>query len=228
MRPPSPATVMAFLALVFAMGGFAIAATDSAKKKSTIRACYAKKTGDLRLLAGKKKRCRKGERKITWAKKGPRGLVGPAGASGPQGPQGAQGETGPQGPAGVSGGGGEGGTTLGPSSVGSEHIAAGSITTDKLAPGVLGVNGLQTQIVVAESAADSTTPKNVAAGCPGDKMLIGGGAGVVEGLGVPFTGPVALSFSNAFIGNSWRARAYETSATASNWRLTVYAYCLAP
>jgi hypothetical protein len=226
---------MALLALVFAMGGFAVAATDSAKPKKTkkVKACYSKKTGDLRVVVKGKKKCKRGEKRLVWNKRGPRGVAGragaagPAGPSGPQGPQGAQGDTGPQGPAGLSGVDG-GGAALGEGSVGSTHIADGSVTADKLAPGVLGVSGLETQIVVAESDADSTTPKNVSAGCPAGKTLIGGGAGVVEGLGVPFTGPVALSFSNAFIGGSWRARAYETSATASNWRLTVYAYCLAP
>ncbi|MGH2837784.1 MAG: hypothetical protein ACRDJY_05475, partial [Thermoleophilaceae bacterium] len=84
MRKPSPATVMAFLALVFAMGGFAIAAneqaTTSAKKK--VKACYSKKTGDLRVAVKGKRKCSRGEKKLVWNKRGLRGLRGPAGARG--------------------------------------------------------------------------------------------------------------------------------------------------
>ena len=215
---------MAFLALVFAMGGFAIAATDSAKRPKPIKGCYSKKTGDLRIAVRGKKKCRRGEKRVKWNRRGPQGVAGPQGPQGPQGDQGAPGETGPQGPAGLSGVDG-GGFALSEGSVGSTHIADGSITKSKLAAGALTVSGLSVQLVVAESEADSTSPKTIAAGCPVGKTLIGGGAGTYEGLGVPFTGPVALSFSNAYIGGSWRARAYETTATSSNWRLTVYAYC---
>ena len=213
---------MAFLALVFAMGGFAVAANQSAKS-TQIKACYSKKTGELRVLKAKK-RCRRSERRLSWNKRGRSGTPGVAGPPGPAGPAGPAGEPGPQGPAGVSGVEG-GGFTLANGSIGATHIVDGSITKSKLAPGALTVSGLALQIVVAESEADSNSPKSVAAGCPPGKTLVGGGAGAYEGLGVPFTGPVALSFSNAFIGGSWRARAYETSATSSNWRLTVYAYC---
>jgi hypothetical protein len=219
---------MAFLALVFAMGGFAVAANQSATKSKAIKGCYSKKTGDLRVAVKGKKKCRKSEKRVRWNKRGPRGLSGPQGLSGQRGAQGEpgiQGETGPQGPAGLSAVDG-GGFTLTDGSVGAAHIADGSITASKLAPGALTVSGLAVQLVVAETADDSTSPKNIAAGCPLGKTLVGGGGGAYDGLGVPFNGPVALSFSNAFIGNSWRARAYETTATSGTWRLTVYAYCM--
>jgi len=218
---------MAFLALVFAMGGFAVAANKSSKS-TLIKACYAKKTGDLRVAVKGKKKCRKGERRIKWNRRGPRGLAGQAGPQGAQGAQGAQGEPGEQGaqgPAGLSGVGG-GGFTLTDGSIGTAAIADGSITQSKLAAGALTVSGLSTQIVVAETADDSTSPKTIAAGCPLGKTVIGGGAAATDQLGIPFNGPVALSFSNAFIGNSWRGRAYETSATSGTWRLTVYAICM--
>jgi hypothetical protein len=219
---------MAFLALVFAMGGFAVAANQSATKSKAITGCYSKKTGDLRIAVKGKKKCRKGEKRVRWNKRGPRGLSGPQGGSGPRGAQGEpgiQGEAGPQGPAGLSGAEG-GGVTLTDGSIGTTHIADGSITASKLAPGALTVSGLAVQIVVAETADDSTSPKNVAAGCPLGKTLVGGGAAASDQLGIPYAGPVALSFSNAFIGNSWRARAYETTSTADTWRLTAYAYCM--
>ena len=210
---------MAFLALVFAMGGFAVAANKSAKS-TQIKACYAKKTGDLRVIKGKK-RCRRSERALKWNKKGPRGARGAAGPVGAQGPAGPTGPTGPQGDAGATG-------LQGPPGVdgASAAVADGSITAAKLAPGALTIAGLSTEIVVAETADDSSSPKNIAAGCPLGKTIVGGGAGAYDGLGIPFDGPVALSFSNAFIGGSWRARAYETSATAGTWRLTAYAICM--
>jgi len=214
---------MAFLALVFAMGGFAVAANKN-PKSTTVKACYSKKSGDLRIAVKGRKKCRRGEKRIRWNMRGPRGVAGPQGTQGTAGAQGAKGDQGPQGPAGLSGVDG-GGFALTDGSIGTAAIADGSITKAKLAAGALSVSGLGIQIVVAESPADSTATKTVAAGCPLGKTLVGGGAGAVEGLGVPFTGPVALTFSNAFIGNSWRARAYETDPTSSNWRLTVYAYC---
>jgi hypothetical protein len=213
---------MAFLALVFAMGGFAVAANQSATKSKAIKGCYSKKTGELRVAVRGKKKCKRSEKRVKWNKRGPRGAQGVAGPAGAQGQQGIQGETGPQGPAGLNGA----DFTLTDGSIGTAQIADGSVTASKLAPGTLTVSGLAVQIVVAETADDSTSPKNAAAGCPLGKTVVGGGAAATDELGIPYDGPVALSFSNAFIGNSWRGRAYETTGTADSWRLTVYAFCM--
>ena len=62
-------------------------------KRSTIKACYKKKTGTLRMLV-KAKRCKRGERSIAWSK---------GGAGGPDGGSGLQGPPGPMGPAGLAG-----------------------------------------------------------------------------------------------------------------------------
>src|SRR5688500_16272074 len=129
---------MAFLALVFAMGGFALAANEQAttSAKKQIKACYSKKTGELRVKkAGKK--CKRGEKRLAWNKRGVRGPRGKAGAQGPKGDAGATGPTGAQGPAGLPGGGGGGGVTLGPGSVGTEHLADGSISAAKLAQNLI-------------------------------------------------------------------------------------------
>src|SRR5215212_10247317 len=46
-----------------------------------VKACYAKKGAEKGVLR-KAKRCRKGERKLTWNTRGPRGTAGAPGASG--------------------------------------------------------------------------------------------------------------------------------------------------
>lgn len=52
----------------------------SAAKKYT--ACVKKSTGEVRLLVGGTKKCKKGWKKTTWKKAGPRGAKGPDGAAG--------------------------------------------------------------------------------------------------------------------------------------------------
>jgi hypothetical protein len=89
--------VAAAVLLLCGASGYAIAQSGSAAPK-TIKAC-ANKSGALRLA----KKCRKGERRVTWAVKGPAGLTGPAGAAGPAGQDGAQGASGTSGANGTSG-----------------------------------------------------------------------------------------------------------------------------
>ena len=215
LRRPSPATVMAFLALVFAMGGFAVAANQSAKKSTQIKACYSKKTGELRVLKGKK-RCRKSERALRWNKKGRRGAPGAAGPPGPAGATGAKGDagaTGPQGPAGADGA--------------AAAVADGSITASKLAPDAIHSTGLGLEIVRTETASDSASPKSLHAACPLGKELVGGGGGAVDGLGIPAAFPVALSHNGfIFAGTSWFVRGYETMDVANTWQLFAFAVCI--
>lgn len=72
-------TFLAAVAIV-AVAGIAIAAQGGSKN---VVLCAAKKGGSLRLAS--KGKCAKGERKLTIAKKGPRGAVGAPGAQGPPG-----------------------------------------------------------------------------------------------------------------------------------------------
>ena len=75
---PTHATVVSYLALFVALGGSAYAVTGSTSP--VIRACYARRTGALRVVrAG---RCAPGERSLSWNQKGL------PGETGPQGPQG--------------------------------------------------------------------------------------------------------------------------------------------
>jgi hypothetical protein len=87
------ATVVAFVALVFAMTGGAFA-VSSGQGGSGPRATVAKSKAKAKGKAGPRGPA---------GKAGPAGPAGPAGATGPAGPAGAKGETGPAGPTGETG-----------------------------------------------------------------------------------------------------------------------------
>jgi hypothetical protein len=78
LRKPSPAAVVAIVALFVALGGTAVAA-----HRFLITSTRQIKPSVLRELKG------------AGARRGPAGATGPQGASGPQGPQGAEGPPGP-------------------------------------------------------------------------------------------------------------------------------------
>jgi len=75
----------------------ATGAADAAPKRSgtatagDLAACVNKKTGAMRMLRKPTLRCRKTERKVRWATRGPAGAAGPAGAPGAAGAAGASG-----------------------------------------------------------------------------------------------------------------------------------------
>ena len=133
--------------MVAAVSGLAVSgmAAIAAKKPSgsQITACYAKKSGALRVLkAGK--RCKRGERKIAWTKngvRGTRGVRGARGARGSQGPEGGNGARGATGIAGVTG-------PIGPSNA-----------FEAVNPGPVSITGTDT-----DSANSLATLSNVAAG----------------------------------------------------------------
>jgi hypothetical protein len=85
------ANVGVTIALILAVSGFAIASIPSSG--GVIRACYAKKTGALRVIDTAKKgpagKCAKGERKLSFNQRGPTGLPGTPGANGVNGVNGA-------------------------------------------------------------------------------------------------------------------------------------------
>jgi hypothetical protein len=79
---------VALLALVVAMGGFAVAANSA--PKGTFTACLKTRTGALRVVSAGK-HCRRGESKVTWNQQGPVGATGPTGPTGVAGPTGLPG-----------------------------------------------------------------------------------------------------------------------------------------
>jgi hypothetical protein len=102
------------LTLVIACFGMSLLPVNAApSKKGMVKGCYSKKTGSLRITAGRK-RCKRGERRIAWHRKGsrgPRGARGPAGGPGFQPGNGAAGQAGPAGPLGPIGPAGPAGAT---------------------------------------------------------------------------------------------------------------------
>lgn len=124
-----------------------------------------------------------------------------------QGLQGMKGDTGPQGP-------------IGPQGVPGPQGPIGP-------QGPAGSPGPTFTIAFAETDSNSESPKTTIAQCPSGTQVIGGHAGVVVGLGEVANLPVALSYAMVPVfSNGYRARAYETSATASNWWLQVFAICV--
>lgn len=89
----SYANVIATLALVFAMSGGAIAATGAfTAASSSIQACVGA-NGVVKILTGKK--CKHGQKAVSWNQQGPAGARGPAGAQGSVGTAGLNGNPGP-------------------------------------------------------------------------------------------------------------------------------------
>jgi hypothetical protein len=81
-RRPSPGGVVALLALIVALGGVAAAAIPGSD--GTIRACYQKGNGNLRVVDSSGD-CRPNEAPLDWNRTGERGATGATGATGSAG-----------------------------------------------------------------------------------------------------------------------------------------------
>src|ERR1700759_5091515 len=90
------ATVVAYLALFFAVSGSAWAVTRS-RSSPMISGCAAEHGAALR-IARKSGRCARGERAVVWNRRGVAGRPGPAGQQGAPGARGPAGPAGPGGP----------------------------------------------------------------------------------------------------------------------------------
>lgn len=201
-RRGTPAVIAAILMLLVAGGGYAIASGGG-----TIMACVHK--GTHVLYTGK---CKKGDKKLSWNKvgpKGPRGATGATGPAGTTGPQGPRGATGAVGPAGATGPQGPKGAT-GPAGPQGPAGTFGTIT----------VRSDSGTIAAGVQAADTVT-------CNSGEVAIGGGAsfGPSHGTG---EGNVWLESSrpDPASGTSptgWFA--IVNNASASTQQLTFYAEC---
>jgi hypothetical protein len=85
-----------------ALAGAAVAATQIPDRNGVIHGCRKVQGGALRVVA-RDAACRRGEKPLSWNRRGPVGPAGPAGAAGPAGPKGEQGPQGPAGPQGPEG-----------------------------------------------------------------------------------------------------------------------------
>lgn len=126
-RTPSPALIVATVALIVALGGTSYAALKLPKnsvgttqlKKNAVTSAKVK-NGSLVAADFRKGTLLRGAPGAAGAPGAP-GAPGPSGTAGAPGPQGAVGPTGPSG-------------TSAPGSVTAETIAPGAVTADKLAP----------------------------------------------------------------------------------------------
>lgn len=188
VRIPSPATMIAAIALLFALSGTAVAGvlvTSAQIQNNTVSSLDVRnnnlKSIDVRNNTLTTLDVRNGTlRKVDFA---PGVLGNGGGAAGPAGPAGQQG---PQGPQGVQG-----------------------------APGLSGL-----EIVSAETASNSDSPKQIEASCPAGKQVVGGGAHIFNAAT-----DAALDESYPASATTWRGTAWEVVATAANWKLRAYAIC---
>jgi hypothetical protein len=121
---------------------------------------------------------------------------------------------------------------LAPNAVRTGHVLDGSLLSADFKAGQIpagppgpagpaGPPGLsQKQVVTAQTASDSSSPKSVTATCPAGKQAIGGGGRIDS----PGGGPV-LSSSYASGVQTWHSQAYEVVGQAGAWRLTTYVVC---
>lgn len=79
------ANVVSTLCLFIVLGGGALAAVSFVQANGTIRGCVSKK-GQLTVLKKGKKKCRKGQRALSWNQTGRAGAPGQNGSTGPPGP----------------------------------------------------------------------------------------------------------------------------------------------
>lgn len=139
------------------------ASAASPVKDGQIRACYkvkGKSKGAMRVVAGK--RCKRGERPLSWSVDGPAGATGSQGAQGGTGPQGPQGNPGASGSAGSAGA--SGGSTLGLES----QVASLSLEVDELKQILAGVTNTELTDVIDD--------------LPGLQSTVGGLTSTVSGL----------------------------------------------
>lgn len=196
LRWPSPALVVAMLALLVATAGPAVANHGGKHGPPGLVNALDVADGSLTGKDIKNKSLTKADFK--GSVRGPRGPRGAAGANGAPGPQGPQG---PQGPAGAKGDKGDTGATGGP-----------------------GISGLVR--VSAESPFNNTAAKSATATCPAGKRLIGTGAEISGALGLVViddltplaSGTAVLATGYQIPGTTattWSVTAYALCATVA-------------
>jgi len=157
LRRPSPAMVVAILALLVALGGAAEASIPDGT--GVIHGCYLTNGGALSVIDSPSATCGAGQTALAWSQRGQTGPSGPAGATGASG----AGARGPRGPAGVRGAAGPRGAT-GPSDAYStgETPPRGIGTSTKLVQRLALPAGdyvVSAQVTVANGAISISKPK---------------------------------------------------------------------
>jgi Collagen triple helix repeat (20 copies) len=197
-RKPSVTGVVAVLALVFALGGTAAAATHF----------LITSTNQIKPSVLAKLRGAKGH---TGAK-GATGSPGAQGPSGPSGPQGPKGEAGPQGEAGAKGEAGPKGEVGAKGEQGEkgEAAALGTLTSSQ---------GEVAPFVEAEGSENPEFFAVSVAECPEEDVVVSGGGSI---KGIPF-----LQISEASGTNAWveAATSSEPEGGVEEGSVQAVAYC---
>ena len=189
MRLPSPAMIVALIALIVALSGSAYAVGRASN--DTIDACRNKWSGALSI----KDTCATWEDSVSWNAQGPagpRGAKGERGARGAKGVKGATGATGTTGAAGASGGGSGGaqrvidgnGQVVGNLIAVADVNGAGPIFDVQIGQRIWRV-GASTGALVATTGVtgDLIYPDG---NCTGTPALVVGTQPVTRGVGVPY------------------------------------------
>ena len=90
-KPRTNVGIVALLSAALLLFAGLGASSAEAAKGGKIKTCAAKKGPDKGLLRLSKAKCKKGEKKVVFYKKGPKGETGPAGPAGPAGQPGTNG-----------------------------------------------------------------------------------------------------------------------------------------
>lgn len=160
-----------------------------------LHACVTKSYSKFKVVAPKK-RCPRGQRKVSWslgsmkeqpAKAGP---AGPAGAPGPQGAQGSPGERGPEGPSTGPAGGDLTGSYPNPS------IAPGAVTGEKIAPATVAGGNLKLPLALSGPADPTESLLTASSGAGGSKPLISATSSLTTAIRPALYGEVNSQFAN--------------------------------
>jgi Collagen triple helix repeat (20 copies) len=242
LRPlrPSPALIVASLALIVAAGGVAYAHEPEFTPihPNEIAACLAMPSRAL-YVPPSGGECRTGDMPISWNIRGRRGSSGPAGAIGRTGPAGPAGAQGPAGATGAQGLTGETGLTgpIGPQGPKGETGAQGPRGADgeqgpqgetgprgpQGEPGISGYEVVKESKSVSVAAGATTELFTTPASCASGKQLLGGG--VQDNTGsVLVDGP---HVEGATAQDSWEGGAafHNESGTEHELDVTTVAYC---
>lgn len=85
--------------------------------------------------------------------------------------------------------------------------------------------GLGYEVVVGETAINSSSPKQLRVACPAGKRSVGAGWGVLDPTGATLEGNVSY-FEPAHDGSSWLANAQNRSTYAPQWKLRLRVICV--